>query len=94
MTASSHKRPGERLNATVSLRIEISPGLAILRVVPDGWVFNDFKPGQFTVLGLPGTAPRCDVCDPDDEECHPDKLIKRAYSIASSSLARADSVIA
>ncbi len=85
---SSSKRSGDSLNAIVSQRIEISPGLAILRVVPDGWELDDFKPGQFAVLGLPGKAPRCDVCDPDEEEGHPDKLIKRAYSIASSSVAR------
>ena len=87
MSASNHERPVESLNATVSQRIEISPGLAILRVVPDGWEFNDFKPGQFTVLGLPGKAPRCDVCDPDENGRDPDRLIKRAYSIASSSVA-------
>ena len=55
------------LNAIVVQNIEVSPGLEILRVVPDGWEFPDFTPGQFAVLGLPGSAPRCRVCDPEDE---------------------------
>lgn len=75
------------LNATVVQRIEVSPGLVILRVVPEGWELPDFTPGQFAVLGLPGRAARCTVCDPEDEPAEPNKLIKRAYSIASSSVA-------
>ena len=76
------------LNAIVVQNIEVSPGLGILRVVPDGWELSDFTPGQFTVLGLPGSAPRCKICDPEDEVRDPQKLIKRAYSIASSSVAK------
>ncbi len=76
------------LNAIVVQNIEVSPGLEILRVVPDGWEFPDFTPGQFAVLGLPGSAPRCRVCDPEDEVRDPQKLIKRAYSIASSSVTK------
>ncbi len=76
------------LNAIVVQNIEVSPGLGILRVVPDGWELPDFTPGQFAVLGLPGSAPRCTICDPEDEARDPDKLIKRAYSIASSSVAK------
>ena len=73
-------------NAIVIQNIEISPGLAVLRVVPDGWDLPEFTPGQFAVLGLPGRAPRCRVCDSEDDPRDPDKLIKRAYSIASSSV--------
>lgn len=76
------------LNAVVALRTEISPWLIILRVVPDGWKLPDFTPGQFAVLGLPGAAPRCALADPDETPPHPTKLIRRAYSIASSSLTR------
>ena len=76
------------LNAIVVQNIEVSPGLAILRVVPNEWELPDFTPGQFAVLGLPGNAPRCTVCDPEDEPRDPDKPIKRAYSIASSSVAK------
>ncbi len=76
------------LNAIVVQNIEVSPGLGILRVVPDGWELPDFTPGQFAVLGLPGSASRCTICDPEDEARDPQKLIKRAYSIASSSVAK------
>jgi ferredoxin--NADP+ reductase len=75
-------------NAVVVQRIEVSPGLVILRIVPEGWELPDFEPGQFAVLGLPGSAPRTAVSDPEDEPGDPDKLLKRAYSIASSSKAK------
>jgi len=76
------------LNAIVTLRDEISPWLMILRVVTDGWELPDFEPGQFAVLGLPGSVARCAISEPEDRPAEPDKLIRRAYSIASSSLAR------
>ena len=76
-----------QLNAIVAQRIEVSPGLIILRAVPDGWELPDFESGQFAVLGLPGTAPRHEVSDPEEERANPDRIIKRAYSIASSSVA-------
>ncbi|RMF84136.1 MAG: ferredoxin--NADP reductase [Nitrospirae bacterium] len=75
------------LNAVVAQRIEVAPGLMVLRVVPDGWPLPEFKPGQFALLGLPGSAPRCALSDPEETPRHPDALIKRAYSIASSSVA-------
>ncbi len=78
----------EALNAVVAQKIEVSPSLFILRIVPDGWELPAFEPGQFAVVGLPGSAPRCTVCDPEDEPAPPDKLIKRAYSVASSSVQR------
>ena len=53
-------------NAILVQSIEVSPGLRILRMVPDGWEQPDFVPGQFAVLGLPGLAKRCDVCDPEE----------------------------
>ena len=46
------------LNAIVLERIEVSPGLIILRVAPDGWQLPEFDAGQSAVLGLPGEAPR------------------------------------
>ena len=76
-----------QLNTIVAQRIEVSPGLIVLRAVPDGWGLPDFESGQFAVLGLPGTAPRHEVSDPEEERANPDKIIKRAYSIASSSVA-------
>lgn len=80
--------PELTLNAVVALRTEISPWLIILRVVPDGWQLPAFTPGQFAVIGLPGSAPRCAMSEPEDQPSDPDKLIRRAYSIASSSLTR------
>ena len=78
-----------QLNAVVVQRIEVSPGLVILRVVPDGWELPEFEPGQFAVLALPVSAPRTTLSDPEKESsAAPDKLIKRAYSIASSSKAK------
>ncbi len=73
------------LNAVVAQKIEVSPGLMILRVVPDGWDLPDFKAGQFTVLGLPGTAPRHAFSDPEETLKDPEKLVRRAYSVSSSS---------
>ena len=73
------------LNATVVWRQEINHGLLVLQVTPDEEL-PPFKAGQYTVLGLPGSAPRSAYADPEDPPADPDKMIKRAYSIASSSL--------
>jgi ferredoxin--NADP+ reductase len=73
------------LNATITRRDEINHGLLVLQVTPDNEL-PPFTPGQYTVLGLPGSAPRSDYAEPEDPPADPDKLIKRAYSIASSSL--------
>ncbi len=74
-------------NATVAGREEINPQLLTMRVQPDGDLF-EFKPGQFTVLGMLGREPR--IPEAETEEILPasDKLIRRAYSIASSSVER------
>jgi ferredoxin--NADP+ reductase len=77
-----------QLNAVVTSRDEISSRLIIMRVVADGWQMPDFEPGQFAVLGLPGSAPRYHLSEPEDTPSQPDKLLRRAYSIASSSLTR------
>lgn len=85
----SDRRPPPSLNAVISHRIEVAPGLIILRVVPDEWEIPTFRPGQFAVLGLPVDAARC--ADADAEKnlpAKPGKLIRRAYSIASSSVER------
>jgi len=77
------------LNAVVLQRIEVSPGLIILRIAPDDWEINEFQPGQFGVLGLPPSASRCANSDLDEEPVNRSgALIKRAYSIASSSVYR------
>jgi hypothetical protein len=46
------------LNAIVTQRIEVSPGLLILRVAPDGWELPEFSAGQFAVLGLRASSAR------------------------------------
>ncbi len=74
------------LNAIVSQRIEVTPELIILRVIPKDGILADFRPGQFGTLGLPGSAPRVEIADQEDEPPTPEKLIRRAYSIASSSV--------
>ncbi len=75
-------------NATITQRIEIAPGLIIIRVKPDHELF-DFKAGQYTVLGLKRKESRCPEADPDPEELkqrEPDEMIRRAYSISSASV--------
>jgi len=76
-------------NAIVTQRIEVTPGLIILRVVPNGWELPDFTPGQFSMLGLPGSAERCESAAAEDNPPEdPAKMIVRAYSVASSSVAK------
>lgn len=79
---------GNSLNALVLQRIEVAPGLMIIRVAPAGWELPDFTAGQFAVLGLPGVAVRCPESDQEQPPPDPDQIILRAYSIASSSVAK------
>lgn len=80
------------LNATIVRRDEVGPGLLVIGVRPDVPLF-DFQPGQYATLGLPSNAVRAAnaKADRDPEAGKTDKLIKRAYSIASPSTKR-DSV--
>lgn len=81
--------PTAELNATVSERIDLGEELAIFRIVPKNGVIPTFKPGQYVALGLPGTAPRCPSAEPERElPKNPEKIIPRAFSIASSPLTR------
>ena len=75
-------------NAIVSQKIEVTPELIILQVKAEGWDIPAFVPGQFAVLGLPGVAPRSERSEPEEGSPDPNRLIRRAYSIASSSKAR------
>jgi len=79
---------GHPLNAVVVNRLEVAPGLMVLRVAADGWELPEFTPGQFAVLGLPPEAPRCSAAEPEETPPKPGRMIRRAYSIASSSVAR------
>ncbi len=49
-------------NATVSSRVEVAPGLVIMRVAPDRLPF-EFKAGQYVVLGLKASEPRIDEAE-------------------------------
>src|ERR1041384_925061 len=71
-------------NATVIARQDITPELAILRIRPDEPNFA-FAPGQFAMIGLAHFSPRIDPDESDASHGPPEKLIRRAYSIASSS---------
>ena len=51
-------------NATVSSRVEVAPGLIIMRVVPDKLPF-EFKSGQYVVLGLKASEPRLEESEVD-----------------------------
>ncbi len=77
--------PENELNAIVSEPLFITSETMILRVRPDGWALPAFIPGQFAVLGLPGKAPRTSISDLESEPPPRDKIIRRAYSITSSS---------
>jgi len=72
-------------NGTVIGREEINPQLIILRVKPDGQRFS-FQPGQFAVLGLLGRQPRIAEAAREETPAAPEKMIRRAYSIASSNI--------
>lgn len=74
----------DALNAVVLQRVDIGPALMVLQVAPDGWLLPDFKPGQYTTIGLPETAPRAPGTKPPREPAKPGEMIKRAYSIASA----------
>jgi ferredoxin--NADP+ reductase len=80
--------PALDYNATLIGREEINPQLVILRVRPDGELFP-FTPGQFAVLGLRAAEPRVPEAAPESPPTDPEKLLRRAYSIASSSVERA-----
>ncbi len=72
-------------NATLTGREEINAQLLVMRVQPDAALFQ-FKPGQFAVLGLLGQEPRVPEADEEEPVPAPDKIIRRAYSIASASV--------
>ncbi len=73
------------LNCVITQTVQVSPIMKIIKVKPDGWQFPEFEAGQFVGLGLAPNSPRCQEATTEHTEPKPDKLIKRAYSIASSS---------
>lgn len=79
--------PNDPYNASVIGREELNPALLVLRVKADGELFA-FKAGQYATLGLLGREPRISHATPEEEPPPPDKMILRAYSIASGSVQR------
>ena len=75
--------PQNKYNATVVQKIQIRPNLMILRVAADE-PRAEFAAGQYTTLGLYGSEPRSNNSEPEAIPSKPDKLIQRAYSIASA----------
>jgi len=73
-----------KLNGRLIDRQDITADLAIFRIAKEDVLF-EFKAGQYTVIGLPASAPRLPSCDPEEEGGDPNRMIRRAYSIASSS---------
>jgi len=68
-------------NATIIERQNVTEELAIIRVQPDAGEIPDFKPGQYTTLGLPEYDEAGNVAMTKRGK---PKLIRRPYSIASS----------
>ncbi len=83
----SASEPAIAYNAVLTGREEINAQLLILRVQPDSTLF-DFRPGQFTTLGLLGREVRVPEADDEEPPPEPGRMIRRAYSIASSSVER------
>lgn len=73
------------LNCFVTQIMQVSPIMKIIRIKPDGWTIPEYKAGQFVALGLYASGERCTDATDEHTELAPEKLIKRAYSIASSS---------
>ncbi len=71
-----------KYNATVVGKILVTPDLMILRVDTDE-PRDEFEAGQYTVLGLYGYEARSSNSEPETTPAPKDKLIQRAYSIAS-----------
>lgn len=75
----------DELNAVLAERIDYGSALAIFRVIPKGWDIPNFKPGQYSTLGVYASTARAVGCEPDKTPiADPTKLLKRAYSIASA----------
>ncbi len=71
-----------KYNATVIGKIMITPDIMVLRVSTDT-TRTEFESGQYTVVGLYGHESRSVNSEEEHKESKPDKLIQRAYSIAS-----------
>jgi ferredoxin--NADP+ reductase len=75
----------EEVNSIITNIIKVSPMMRIIRVKPDGWQLPEYKSGQFVAIGLPPEIERYALATKEYKETKPGKMIRRAYSIASSS---------
>lgn len=71
-----------KYNATVVGKLMVTPDIMILRVNTDT-PRDPFTSGQYTVLGLYGSEARSLNSEEEYKASDPQKLIQRAYSIAS-----------
>ena len=71
-----------KYNATVVGKIMITPDIMVLRVNTDTQR-AEFESGQYTVIGLYGSERRSSNSEVEHKTSKPDKLIQRAYSVAS-----------
>jgi ferredoxin--NADP+ reductase len=72
-----------KYNATVDAFEALTPDLYNLKVRPDKPV-APFTSGQYVLLGLSTNIPRREGSEPEFKEQKPDRLLLRAYSIASA----------
>ncbi len=70
-------------NSTVTGKIVITPDLMVLRIRTDE-PREKFRAGQYTKIGLLASEKRSPNSNMPLDQLPPDKLIKRAYSIASA----------
>jgi ferredoxin/flavodoxin---NADP+ reductase len=73
----------DKYNAVVVSRQTLTPDLFIIKVKPDKPI-EPFISGQFVLLGLSSNFSRREGSDPEFKPSKPDRMILRAYSIASS----------
>jgi ferredoxin--NADP+ reductase len=75
----------EKYNAVIVSKQDLSPDLMIIKVRTDT-PMPEFTSGQYVLLGLSSNLPRRAGSEPEFKESKPDRMILRAYSIASSGL--------
>jgi ferredoxin--NADP+ reductase len=78
----------DELNGVVTQVLQVSPIMRVIRIAPVNWELPEFKAGQYVAIGLPASYPRCPEATEEYEKHEDTKLIRRAYSIASSSSAK------
>ncbi len=73
----------EKYNAVVVEKQSITPDLFIIKVKTDAEL-APFVSGQYVLLGLSSNMARREGSPPEFKEAKPDRMVLRAYSIASS----------